>query len=88
MANLVEVGNLVVFDVGDGCGAAVGTVRAVDFEYSHVDGAEHTFVTIEDEDGGSCRLTLDELQAAERRAMFTPSALQYEAFAAMVGARR
>lgn len=88
MANLIEVGNLVVVDLADGCGQAACTVRAVEYAYSHVDGAEHTFVTIEGEDGASCRLTLDELQAAERRAMFTPGLLQCEAFASMVGARR
>lgn len=83
----IEAGDLVVLDLGDGTGTTIGTVRAVGYEYSRHDGAEHVMVTVED-DGATFQLTLDELRAAERRAMFTPSALQFEAFASMVGARR
>lgn len=87
MANPIEVNQLVVVDLGDGCGATVGTVRAVSYQYSHLDGEEHTFVTVAPQDGDPFQLTLDELRAAERRAMFTPGRLQYEAFVSMVGAR-
>ncbi|MGE0430531.1 MAG: hypothetical protein AB7P11_21215 [Hydrogenophaga sp.] len=88
MAKTIEAGDLVVVDLGDGCGATIGTVRAVSYQYSHLDGEEHTFVTVEPQDGDTFQLTLDELRAAERRAMFTPGHLQYEAFASMVGAPR
>lgn len=88
MANVIEVGSTVVLDLGDGAGAFAATVRAVEYGYSHHDGEEHTFVTVEDHDGGGCRMTLGELHAAERRAQFTPGVLQYEAFMSMVGARR
>lgn len=86
--NTIEPGNLVVLDLGDGCGTSFGTVRAVSYQYSQLDGEEHAFVTVEPFDGEPFQLTLDELRTAERRALFTPSVLQYEAFMAMVGARR
>lgn len=88
MAAAIQRGDLVVLDLGEGSGAFTGTVRAVEYQYSHLDGEEHTFVTVDPQDGNQFQMTLDELRAAERRAMFTPGFLQYQAFVSMVGARR
>lgn len=87
MAAAIQRGDLVVLDLGEGSGTFTGTVRAVAYQY--LDGAEHTFVTVDLQHLKLITvLTLDELRAAERRAMFTPGFMQYQAFVSMVGARR
>lgn len=66
--DLVQRGDLVVADLADGCGPFVAFVQATDFRYSQADGQEHTILTLRDQDGGHCDVTLDELVAGQQRA--------------------